>query len=343
MNRTGSKILFGVVILILIGMTTLHAQALPVIRISVENTLAHVQTQAVERFAQRLSQELASHYEIRFYHSASLYKDADVFRALTQGKVEIAFPGTWQFDRYVPEVGLFLLPSLYGRKAETTYALLASDVGKQVTQAIEKAMGVTVFGSFIDLGSTQIFSTKASITAPSDFEGKLIRVAGGMGNSLRVQALGAKPITITWPLLASALQHSQIDGVLTSYETIASARLWERGLSHVYEDDQYFAQYVPIASESFWKRLPPWVQQTIIDAWQIGVGEAREEARAAQEMAKKSVIAYGLKVTEPDEAVIRATRKMLMEQQEAMAMHMGINTELYTHFYNFFALYEESL
>lgn len=343
LNQLGSKVLYGVVTLILISMTSLPAQALPVIRISVENTLAHVQTQTVEKFAQRLSQELASHYEIRFYHSASLYKDADVFRALTQGKVEIAIPGTWQFDRYVPEVGLFLLPSLYGRAAETTYALLASDVGKQVTKAIEKAMGVTVFGSFIDLGSTQIFSTRASITEPSDFPGKLIRVAGGMGNSLRIQALGAKPITISWPLLDSALQHSQIDGVLTSYETIASARLWESSLSHVYEDNQYFAQYVPIASESFWKRLPPWVQQTIIDAWEIGVEEARDAARSAQEDAKRTIIAQGLKITKPDETNILATRKMLMKQEEAIAMHMGIPPELYALFSIFFTLYEGTL
>jgi TRAP-type C4-dicarboxylate transport system substrate-binding protein len=311
-------------ILMIMHMTNLTAQTLPVIRISVENTLAHVQTQAVERFVNRLTEKLASHYEIRFYHSASLYKDADVFRALTQGKVEIAIPGTWQFDRYVPEVGLFLMPSLYGRDGKTTYALLASEVGEHVTEAIEQTMGVTVFGDFIDLGNTQIFSTTGSIQKPSDFTGKLIRVAGGMGNSLRIQALGAKPITIAWPLLSSALQHSQIDGVLTSYETIASARLWESGLTQVYEDNQYFAQYVPIASNNFWNRLPQGVQQTIIECWQTGVEEARESAQIAQANAKRRIVAHGLTITEPSKETILATRRMLIEHEKAIASQLGI-------------------
>ncbi len=91
---------------------TLFAQSLPVIRISVENTDSHVQTKSVRRFADNLAERLAGRYEVRFYPAASLYRDADVFRALTQGKLELAVPGTWQFDRYVPEVGFVLLPSL---------------------------------------------------------------------------------------------------------------------------------------------------------------------------------------------------------------------------------------
>ena len=342
MNQRWFKFSGFIGVLMLMHMMSLTAQTLPVIRISVENTLAHVQTQAVERFATRLAKELASRYEIRFYHSGSLYKDADVFRALTQGKLEIAIPGTWQFDRYVPEVGLFLLPSLYGRNREATYALLASEVGGRVTHAIEQTMGVTVVGDFIDLGNTQIFSTTGTITTPSDFTGKLIRVAGGMGNSLRIQALGAKPITIAWPLLSSALQHSQIDGVLTSYETIASARLWESGLSQVYEDNQYFAQYVPIASNSFWNRLPQEVQQIIIECWQAGVEEARESAQSAQTNAKRRIVAHGLNITEPSKETILATRKRLTLQEEAIARRLGIPTDLYALFFDFFTHYEDS-
>lgn len=343
MNRSRPKLLFGMVFLMWISLMSLPAHALPVIRISVENTLAHVQTQAVQKFAQRLSEELASHYEVRFYHSASLYKDADVFRSLKQGKVEIAVPGTWHFDRYVPEVGLLLLPSLYGRDTQATYALLASEVGERIITSIEQAMDVTIFGSFIDLGDTQIFSTTtAPIKDASDFAGKLIRVAGGLGNSLRIQALGAQPITIAWPQLGSALQHSQIDGVLTSYETIASARLWESSLTHVYEDSQYFAQYVPIAANCFWDRIPEWVQHAIVETWEAGVTEARQAALAAQENAKRRILAHGLKVTKPSKETTLATRAMLQGHEAAMATHMGIPAELYTLFASYFAQHEAS-
>ena len=89
----------------------------------------------------------------------NLFRDADVFRALAQGKVEIAVPGTWQFDRYVPEVGLFLLPSMYGRDASFTYGLMESPIGNRLVSTIERVLDVNVLGRWIDLGHTHVFST----------------------------------------------------------------------------------------------------------------------------------------------------------------------------------------
>jgi len=64
MNQRWFKFSGFIGVLMLLHMMSLTAQTLPVIRISVENTLAHVQTQAVQRFATRLAKELASRYEI---------------------------------------------------------------------------------------------------------------------------------------------------------------------------------------------------------------------------------------------------------------------------------------
>lgn len=330
-----SRFLMMFLILTFLCTPMLYSQNLPVIRISVENTASHVQTQSVKRFADLLQERLSGQYEIEFYPSASLFRDADVFRALAQGKVEIAVPGTWQFDRYVPEVGLFLLPSMYGRAASVTYGLMESTVGSQVVSTIERVMDVKVLGRWIDLGHTHVFSTGKAITSANDFVGKRIRVAGGLGNSLRIAALGATPTTIAWPDFPAALTRKSVDGVLTSYETIASARLWERGIDAVYEDRQYFAQYVPIASGLFWDRLSADVRTVILDTWEELVDRAREEATVAQARSRSVMIRNGVSITMVSGDYVQRTRERLMLQEEDMVLDMGIPRDIYAEFKHF--------
>ena len=320
---------------------SLSAAQLPVIRISVENTLSHVQTQAVQHFCERLSERLDGDYEIQFYPAATLYKDSEAFRALSQGKLEIAVPGTWQFDRYVPEVGVFQLPSLYGRNSEAAYAILETEVGKQIVEAVENTLYVKVLGRFIDLGATHLFSTNKPVSTTKDLMGQRIRIAGGIGNTLRLQALGAKPITIAWPDLPLSLSKGDFDGVLTSYETLASAKLWEYGIRYVYEDNQYFAQYIPIASSSFWKRISSQVQQTILDCWEEGVDQARREAFLAQEKARIRAILNFVTIIQPDEKEVEATRILLQTYEKDHASQMGIPTNLYDSFITFISDFEE--
>jgi C4-dicarboxylate-binding protein DctP len=321
---------------LMLPFTGLFAASLPVIRISVENTATHVQTQAVAKFAKDLREKLSGQYEIQFFPEASLYKDTQIFGALSQGKVEIAVPGTWQFDRYIPEVGLFLLPSLYGKNATTTYELMESPLGNTVIAAIEDSLGVKILGRWLDLGPTQLFSTTKPINSPADYKGKYIRVAGGQGNIFRIEKLGAKAVSIDWTDLPLALSHTTVDGVLTSYESIASARLWEYGIKQVYEDNQYFAQYVPIISQAFWSRLPYDIQQTILTSWDSIVDQERLDAKYAQAIAKELIRTKRIAIKIPSEKEIQATRNKLLLTEEETATNLGIPSETYALFQQFF-------
>ncbi|NCB01333.1 MAG: ABC transporter substrate-binding protein [Spirochaetia bacterium] len=331
-----TKIIILIILLLSIITSPLWSKKLPVIRISVENTSAHVQTASVKRFAQLLEQRLASVYEIEFYPSASLFKDADIFRALAQGKVEIAVPGTWHFDKLVPDVGMLLLPSFYGRDASVSYSLMESNVGKNLIATIEKSLDVKVLGRFIDLGHTHIFSSSQAIYDPIDFVDKKIRVAGGHVNSLRIETLGAKAVTIAWPSLPLALKKKTIDALLTSYETITSAHLDQYGIKHVYEDKEYFAQYIPITSTFFWNKLSKETQQIILTSWQEIVDQARLDALEAQYTSKALLESTHIQIVVPSEETIIKTRETLLKQEASMAHTIGITPENYTLFRTFF-------
>ena len=315
-------------------------QPLPVFRISVENTTSHVQTQSVQRFADLLSQRLAGKLDVQFYPAASLFRDADVFRALSQGKLEMAVPGTWQFDRFVPEIGIFLLPRFFGRNADVNYAIMESSLGFKLKSMIERSLNVRVLGRWIDLGHTHLFSTRTAIRTSNDIVGLSIRVAGGVGNSLRIEALGGKPITIAWPDFPQTLARGSVDGLLTSYETVVSAALWQAGIAHAYEDRQYFAQYVPIVAMNVWLRLSQEIRDIISATWDECVVPAREQAAIAQRNAKLRLIAEGVKVTVPSKSMQDATRARLIEQETAIAERMGIPKEILSELIAFFETYD---
>lgn len=316
------------ILLSIIAVTQVGAQMLPKMRISVENAPSHVQTKAVQGFAEELQQQFAGRIDVEFYSNARLFRDSDVIQALLQGKVEMAVPGTWQFDRFDPNVGIFLLPIFYGRSAPTYHAILAGQIGQAVNAGIEERLQLKVLGRWLDLGHAHLFSMGKPIVRYEDLRDMRIRVAGGIANELRIQAMDGIPTSIAWPDLPAYLRQGAVDGILTSYETIRSAKLWEYGIKYAFEDREYFPQYIPLIRLSFWNKLPGDIQQIMLAAWDKHVDPAREEAAAMQTQAKAILLEQGVKIIVPDEHAIEQQRSALLSRQDDFVARMNIDPEL---------------
>lgn len=304
------------------------AGPLPLMRISVENTASHIQAQAVRRFAEELTTRLDDVLDIHFQDSARLYRDKDVFAALEAGRLEMAVPGTWYVAKYEPNVGLFLLPAFYGRSAEDTHRVQNGPVGEELTRNIELALNVVIPGAWLDLGHAHLFLRSTRVTDLRDIKGLRIRVAGGKANELRLQSVGARAMSIPWPDFPRLLAEGDVDGTLTTYETVRSARLWEKGIRYVYEDCEYFPQYVPIISARFWKRLTPRMRQVITTAWDHAAAWEREAARQAQLASRQELEQHGAEIIVPTNATIRARREALLRNQDAVVVTLGLNKAL---------------
>ncbi|GAA0786604.1 TRAP transporter substrate-binding protein DctP [Marinobacterium sediminicola] len=297
-------------------------------RISTENTVGHVQTQAIERFARQLEESSLGRIEVRFHHSAQMFRDRDVIAALSSGKVEMAVPGMWQLDRYVPDVGLYMLPLFYGRTAEENYRLRDGKVGAIVSQRVETYLGVKVPGRWLDLGHAHLYFTDRQVSRHEDLNGLKIRIPGGVANQARLEAFGASPDVVPWPDVPNALQRDHLKGMLTTHETVRSAALWNNGIRFCFEDMEYFAQYVPIINSRFWHKLPTDLQQLVIDTWEAVVDDQRIAADIAQREARAELQAGGVSVIAPKPSELQKWRQIARQQEASTIRQMGVDPAL---------------
>lgn len=322
----------GLVALMLAPLAGQSAQAVhhadthrPVMRISTENSAAHVQTRMVRHFAEALQARVGERLSIIHEYDAILFRDRDVVRALQQGQVEMAVPGTWQLDRLVPPVGALLMPALYGLDTATTHRLRDGMAGRTINRALEHQLDVVVAGRWIDLGHAHIYTTKRPVDAHADLEGLVIRIAGGDVNAARLRGLGMIPVVVPWPDLPASLGGGRLDGIMTTHETAVSGRLWEHGIRYAFEDRQYFAQYIPLVSARFWSRLPADLRDAITETWDAVVDDARAEAARAQAAARETLRANGVRIVAPTNTALARRRADLARTQGPMVEGLGLD------------------
>ncbi len=298
------------------------------LRISTENAPGHVQSRVAAGFAEAVTRGSEGRIQARAVPGGRLFSGRDVVAALELGQVEMALPGTWQIDRAVPDVGLFLLPMFYGRTTEEMHAAADGRPGREVAIRIERALDVTVLGRWLDLGFAHVFGRGRPIGGYAALAGRRIRVAGGEANVARLEALGAEAFVIPWADFPEALRLGTVDGALTTFETVASARLWELGLTFAFADRQYFAQYVPLVSRRFWERLPTELRTLLGATWEARIDAGRVLAAEAQGAARDAFIAAGGRVAEPPPAERERARALLIGRQEGLVGGLGIDPAL---------------
>ncbi len=293
-----------------------------IMRISLENKSGHVQVRMVERFVERLAARSGNELKIELYDDARLFRDADVVSALSLGKVEMAVPGIWQLDRFAPDFAALMLPSAFGYTEAEAARAVDGPFGAYLSSSLESALPLKVLGRWMELGGAQLFFVGRNVR---DTEGLRIRVPGGIANEERMRAFGSYPVAVAWPDLPSFIERGVVDAILTTYETIASAKLHEKGVGAVLEEDQYMAYYVPVLSRRFWSDLDESTRKSIADAWEETVDEARAEAQAAQAAAKRTLAEKGVRIQVASAAERAQKRAVLLGSESEIASRAHVS------------------
>lgn len=304
------------------------ADAPLLLRCSLETAPSHTRNAIIRDYLGRIETAAGGRIKTQLFESGQLFPDLQVGKALLQGQVEMAAPGSWSLTGIVPDADFFQLPILYGRSIETVHRACDGKPGQLLAQQIERQLRSRVIGPWLDLGFFNWYSTNRPLNSYGDLKGLKIRNSGGAGQAWRTQFVGAIPNTTPLPNVQLGLSQGTFDGLITTYETIASGQFWESGIRHALEDHQFIGEYIPMVSLAFWQRLPSDLQQAFTDLWQEKVAVYRADMAAAQSRARELVRAHGVSIVVPSADELAATRQQMMASQDHVANLSKISSEM---------------
>jgi C4-dicarboxylate-binding protein DctP len=300
-----------------------------VLRCSLETAPTHTRNAIIRDYLARIESAARGRIKTQLFESGQLFPDLQVGKALLQGQVEMAVPGSWSLTGIVPDADFLQLPMLYGRPIETVHRVVDGRPGQMIAQRIEKQQLLAhVIGPWLDLGFFNWYSTSKPLNSYDDLKGLKIRNSGGAGQAWRTQFMGAIPNTTPLPNVALGLSQGTFDGLITSFETIASGQYWESGVRHALEDHQFSGEYIPLVSLAFWNKLSPDLQHILTELWQDNVSAYRADMAAAQARARDTVQAHGIKIVVPSAEELAATRRDMTASQEQVARLSKISPEM---------------
>jgi C4-dicarboxylate-binding protein DctP len=304
------------------------AQAPLKLRASVDTSATHGRTIAVADYLKKLQEASKGRLETELFHSGQLFRDRDVAKALRQGSVEMAVPGTWVLTGFVPDTDVFQLPIFYGQPAEVVHRTIDGPVGQTINKELEEKLGVKVLGPWLDLGYQNVYSTSKPLNDFGDMAGMKIRNSGGAGQFARAKFFNAQPNMTAWPDVPLALSQGTFDGLSSTNESLASAKLWESGVRYGFEDHSFMGEYIPLVSEAFWKKLPPDLQKLMTDLWRDNIGTYRKNMEDAQTEARQLLEKHGVKFVDPPPEQLAEVRKKMLPLQDGVAKELRITPNL---------------
>src|SRR6516225_3647043 len=286
------------------------------LRCSLETAPSHARNAVIRDYLERTGAASAGRIKTQLFENGQLFPDLQAGKALLQGQIEMAVPGTFSLTGIVPDADFLQLPALYGRSLEFVHGVVDGAPGQLLALRIEQRLSAHVIGPWLDLGFFNWFSTSRGLRVYNDLKGLKIRNNGEAGQAWRTTFMGAIPNTTPLPNVPLGLSQGTFDGLVTTHETVASGQFWESGIRHALEDHQFVGEYIPIVSLAFWQRLSFDLQQLLAELWRTKVAAYRADMAAAQSRARELVQAHGVAIVVPSAEELAIKRQEMMAYQD---------------------------
>ena len=298
------------------------------LRCSLDTAPSHMRNQSMLDYLAKLEAASGGRIKTETFHAGALFKDANVAKALVQGQVEMAAPGTWILTGFIPDFDFVNLPQLYGQPMDMAHKAIDGKTGQYINAQMLAKLKLRVLGPWLDLGLEHWYSATRPITSFADLKGMKIRNAGGAALAWRTRFFDAVPNTTAWPDVPLALSQGTFDGIISTNESSSSSKLWEAGMKSSLQDHQNVNDYVPIISGAFYDALPADLQKLVIDLWAQNIATYRANMAKAQDMALDNLKSHGVLVTEAPQAEIDAMRARMLPAQDKMMQELKMTADL---------------
>ncbi|MGB6252860.1 MAG: TRAP transporter substrate-binding protein DctP [Bradyrhizobium sp.] len=305
-----------------------HADDTIKMRCSLDTAPSHPRNQAILDYVAKLEEASKGKIKSEVFQSGQLFADLNVTKALLQGQVDMASPGTWTMTGLVPDCDFCQLPALYSPSIDVFRRCADGAPGELVNKQLEGKIRSHILGSWLELGNENWYTTKKEVRSLDDFSGLKIRSPGGSGISWRIAFVHGIPNVTPWPNVPLALSQGTFDGFVSSDESVNSAKLWEAGVKYSYADHQFFANYIPMVSDAFWSKLSEADRKVMRDVWAANIARYREMSATSQANARKAMQANGVTFADPSADQVAADRKRMIAAQADLIRDTKLSADI---------------
>lgn len=216
-----------------------------------------------QNFAQLVSNKSNGQAEVQIFPSGQLGAEGDAVKGVQLGTLQMTVGGDSFLTDYVNELGTESLPFIFDGWAHGKRAMegpLGAELGKRL---VEKSNVRAL--SWPTLGFRHMFFGDAHVTKIAGMKGLKMR-APQVDLFVRMfELVGAKPVTITFSEVYTALQTGVVAGVEVPAQTMLDAKLAEItkfGLltGHI------FNSFTHMVNKTFFDSLPKNIQTALLDA-----------------------------------------------------------------------------
>jgi TRAP-type C4-dicarboxylate transport system substrate-binding protein len=298
------------------------------LRCSLDTAPSHPRNRALVDYLGRLEEASQGRIKSEVFHSGQLFADLNVTKALIQGQVDMAAPGTWTMTGLVPDCDFCQLPALYSPPIELFRRCADGAPGELVNKEIETKLRSHVIGPWLELGNENWYTTRKEVRSLEDLGGLKLRSPGGAGISWRIGFVHGIPNVTPWPNVPLALSQGTFDGFVSSDESVNSAKLWEAGVKYSYADHQFFANYIPIISDAFWSKLSEAERKLMREVWAANVERYRAMSAKSQADARAAMQANGVTFTDPSAEQVASDRKRMIAAQADLIRDTKLSADI---------------
>ncbi len=298
------------------------------LKASVDTNMTTSRTAHLAEYLEEIEKRSNGRIKPELFHSAQLYRDRDVGKALAQGSVDLAFPGTWTLSGIVSDLDFPGLPSFFGISTDKARQVVDGEVGQMINEQLESKLRAHVVGRWHELEPLHTYATDKEILVFSDLEGLRVRHPGSAMQSLQISSKGATPVVIPWPDVALALTQGTVDALVSTHNTVASGKLWDSGVTYAFEDNNSRLYQVLLVNKAWWDGLPPDLQALMADTWEEMLPMFLDRIRGSEEKWRAVLAENGITVHAPSPEDIEQLRQQLAPREAEAVESLNVDPRI---------------
>lgn len=218
-----------------------------------------ITAQCLSEFEEYVEAETDGAIDVQINNNGVLGGEREILEGVELGTIQMALPGTSQFEQYDKKFAIFDTPFLFPTR-EIYFAAWDGDLGQQYREWL-KEKGFECYGC-VYLGYRGLANNKHAVTSPADMKGLKIRVMESDTYVDLFNALGANAVAMAYSEVYTALQQGTIDGQDNPPQYNIEAGFYElqpyyTELNHVMSKELY------ICSTEFMEGLDPAYREAI--------------------------------------------------------------------------------